>query len=126
MVTSGIRSSRGAIWRTGLLEHTRNVHRDSVGANEQRFCNVFVRFAAGEELQDLELTRGETSRIARESKSIPFAKRGNPLAKRLEAERGGYLLTLIEQHRRLHPVVASAEVQIARQHNRDKSRRARA
>jgi hypothetical protein len=62
-------------------------------------------------LQDLELTRGETSRIALESQPIPFAKRGNPFAKRREADRGGYLVALIEQCRRLRPVVASAGVQ---------------
>ena len=97
--------------RARLLEHTRNVHRDRVGADEQCLRDLLVGFAAGEQLQDLELTRRQTSRIACESKSITFAKRRNAPAKRLEAERGGYLLALVEQHRRLRPVVASAEIQ---------------
>src|SRR5262245_38931050 len=110
VVTSGVGNRCGAVRRTRFLEHTRYMHRDGVGADEQRFRDLLVGFAAGEELQDLELTRGETSRIALESQSIPFAKRGNPPAKRREADRGGNLLALIEQGRRLRLVVASAGV----------------
>ena len=77
----------------------------------KRLRNVLVGFAAGEQLQDLELTRSQTGGIARQPQSITFAKRRNSLAKQDETERRGYLLAFIEQRRRLHPVVASAEVQ---------------
>ena len=86
------------------------MHRDRMGADEQRLRDVFVGFAAGEQLQDLELTRGQTGGIARESQSITFAKRCNTLAKQDETERCGCLLAFIEQRRRLHPIVASTEV----------------
>lgn len=111
MVTSGIRYGRGPVRRARLLEHTRNVHRDRVGADEQRLRDVLVGFAAGEQLQDFELTRGQTGGIARESQPITFPERSKPFAQRLEAERDGYLRTLIEQRCRLDPVVASAQIQ---------------
>ena len=94
-----------------VFSSTRNVHGDRVGADEQRLRNVLVGLAAGEQLQDLELTRGQTGGIAREPQSITFAKRRNTLSKQDEIERRGYLLAFIEQRRRLHPVVPGATVQ---------------
>ena len=125
-MTSGVRNRRGTVRRAGFLEHTRNMDGDRVGADEQRLRNVLVGLAAGEQLQDLELTRGQTGGIARQPQSIAFAKRRNTLTKQDQTERGGYLLAFIEQRRRLRPVVAGADCRGAQRHNRDRSRRARA
>src|SRR5688572_17059272 len=89
----------------------RNVNGDRVGADEQRLRDVLVGFAAGQQLQDLELTRRQAGGIARQPQSIPLAKRRNALAKQDETKRRGYLLAFIEQRSCLRPVVPGATVQ---------------
>ena len=74
MVTHGERGRRGAIGCPRLLQYPRHVYGDGVGADKQRIRDVLVRLAAGEQLQDLELTRAQPGGVARKPQSIPFAK----------------------------------------------------